>query len=299
MEQQYLSELSSILQEEDRVTRNSVTRSKFGSTIDCKNINTDFPLMTTKRVFWRGVVEELLWFLRGNTDANLLQEKGVGIWNGNSTQEFIQKCGLKYSPGDCGPIYGFQWRHYGAKYVNCKTDYTGQGIDQLKNCIKTILTDPSSRRIIMTAYNLEQIPEMVLPPCHVTYQFYVTKGKLNCFLYQRSGDMFLGVPFNLASTALLTTIIAHYTGLVPGDIRLSICDAHVYSNHVEAVKKQLERTPSKLPTVVIEDDTTGLITDNVDESVDLIINRIESLTFDKIKLTNYNQQSAIKAKMIP
>lgn len=299
MELQYLDELKSILLEKDRKTRNSVTKSKFGSVIECKDINSNFPLMTTKRIFWKGVVEELLWFLKGQTNSLLLQSKGVNIWQPNSDREFLDKLGFNNRKvGDCGPIYGFQWRHYGAKYVDCESLYEGQGIDQLKNCIKTILQDPHSRRIIMTGYNLEQINEMVLPPCHVSYQFYVSEGKLNCFLYQRSGDMFLGIPFNIASTALLITIIAHYTGLIPGTVRLNICDAHIYSEHIEAVNTQLDRIPGDLPIVKINDNISGVITDNIEESVNNILKRIESLTFDKIELIGYKHQGMIKAAMI-
>lgn len=299
MESQYLNELRLILSEKDRKTRNSITKSKFGSTIECENIDSGFPLMTTKRVFWRGVVEELLWFLKGQTNSLLLQNKGVNIWRPNSDREFLDKLGLHdRKVGDCGPIYGFQWRHYGAKYVDCESSYEGQGIDQLKNCIKTILQDPHSRRIIMTAWNLEAIDEMVLPPCHVNYQFYVSEGKLSCFLYQRSGDMFLGVPFNIASTALLTTIIAHYTGLTPGSVRINICDSHIYSEHNSSVNVQLERTPTKLPIVRINDSVDGLVTDNIDETVNNILKRIELLTIDKIELIGYNPQPAIKAEMI-
>jgi len=293
MEQQYLSLLQEISTCDERITRNSTTRSKFGALILAKDIVNNFPLLTTKRIYWKGVVEELLWFLKGNTNACLLQEKGVHIWDGNSTREFLDSRGQQTRQvGDCGPIYGFQWRHYGAKYVDCYTDYSNLGIDQLKECIKTIIEDPTSRRIVMTAYNLEQLPEMSLPPCHVMYQFYVTTdGHLNCFLYQRSGDMFLGVPFNIASTALLTSIIAHYTGLIPGDVRLDICDAHIYSEHLDAVNTQLQRVPTRLPTITINDDNTFV-------SVDDIMNKIESLTFDKIVLNGYNPQPTIKAPMI-
>lgn len=299
MELQYLIELRSILSQKDRDTRNSITKSKFGCVLDCLDINTKFPLITTKRVFWRGVVEELLWFLKGQTNSLLLEGKGVNIWQQNSSREFLDKLGFTTRQvGDCGPIYGFQWRYYGAKYVDCNTSYEGQGIDQFRNCIKTILTDPHSRRIIMTGYNLEQISEMVLPPCHVTYQFYVDENRLSCLLYQRSGDMFLGVPFNIASTALLTTIIAHYTGLIPGDIRLSIGDAHIYSDHIDAVKTQLERIPGDLPRIKINDSVKGLTTSDLEESVSNILKRIEALTPDKFELIGYNPQGTIKAPMI-
>lgn len=292
MEQQYLNELKSILQQPSRQTRNAVTRSQFGCTLEAENVSEAFPLFTTKRVFWKGVVEELLWFLRGQTDATLLASKGVHIWDGNSSREFLDKCGFtSREVGDCGPVYGFQWRHWGAKYVDCKTKYKGQGVDQLRNCIQALLTDKYSRRILLSGYNVSQLSEMVLPPCHVSYQFYVTgDDQLNCFMYQRSADMFLGAPFNVASTALLTTILAHYTSLKAGTVRLNICDAHIYEAHVHAVEEQVKRCPGFLPTVKILDD--------VPESVDEILERIENLTLDKIQLLDYKPQSAIKAEMI-
>lgn len=170
------------------------------------DLRKSFPLLTTKRVFWRGVAEELLWFIRGSTDAKLLQEKNVRIWDGNSTREFLDAAGFHAREvGDLGPVYGFQWRHFGAEYKTCKDDYTGQGIDQLKDVIERIKNKPEDRRIIMTAWNPSQIGEMALPPCHCLVQFYVADGELSCQLYQRSADMglvgqkFIKFRFNLIS----------------------------------------------------------------------------------------------------
>ena len=168
-----------------------------------------FPLLTTKSVFWRGVVEELLWFVRGQTDANILKDKGIHIWDGNTSREFLDGLGLKdRAVGDIGPGYGFQWRHFGAKYVDAHTDYTGQGVDQLAEIIHTIKTNPNSRRMILTAWNPAALREMALPPCHMMAQFYVKDNKLSCMLYQRSCDIGLGVPFNIASYALLLCMMA-------------------------------------------------------------------------------------------
>ena len=150
-----------------------------------------------------------------------------------------------------GPVYGFQWRHFGAEYKTCKDDYTGQGVDQLNNVINTIKTNPNDRRIIMSAWNPCDIPQMALPPCHCLAQFYVAEGELSCMLYQRSADMGLGVPFNIASYALLTYMIAHITGLKPGDFVHTLGDTHVYLNHIEPLKEQLLREPRKLPTMNI------------------------------------------------
>lgn len=204
-----------------------------------------FPLLTTKRVFMRGITEELLWFIRGSTNARELQEKKVHIWDGNSSRQFLDSVGFTdreegkfslvlsaelcmyhvafcisflYYPtllpiGDLGPVYGFQWRHFGAEYVNMFTDYTNKGIDQLNEVIHKIKTRPDDRRILMCAWNPIDVPKMALPPCHCLVQFYVANGELSCQLYQRSADMGLGVPFNIASYALLTYMIAHVTNL--------------------------------------------------------------------------------------
>ena len=159
-----------------------------------------FPLLTTKRVFWRGVAEELLWFIRGSTSAKELQEKNIHIWDGNGSREFLDKNGLGHrEEGDLGPVYGFQWRHFGADYQDMHADYSGQGVDQLAEVIDKIRNKPEDRRIIISAWNPAAIPEMALPPCHCFCQFYVANGELSCQLYQRSCDMGLGVPLNIAS----------------------------------------------------------------------------------------------------
>lgn len=223
------------------------------------NLRNQFPLLTTKRVFWRGVAEELLWFIRGSTDAKQLQEKNVRIWDGNSTREFLDASGFSdRQVGDLGPVYGFQWRHFGAEYGTCNDDYTGKGIDQLKEIIERIKVNPNDRRIIMTAWNPMQIPQMALPPCHCLAQFYVANGELSCLLYQRSADMGLGVPFNIASYALLTYMIAHVTNLKPGDFIHTLGDTHVYLNHVEPLKEQLERKPRPFPQLKIKREITDI-----------------------------------------
>ncbi|KAG8808522.1 Thymidylate synthase [Serendipita sp. 399] len=218
------------------------------------------PLLTTKRVFLRGVIEELLWFIRGSTDAKLLSNRGVKIWDGNGSEEFLEKRGLGHRrEGDLGPVYGFQWRHFGAKYVDCDTDYTGQGADQLQEVIRKIKEDPTDRRIIMSAWNPADLSLMALPPCHMFCQFYVhlpaedaptgTKPGLSCLMYQRSADLGLGIPFNIASYALLTHMIAHVTGTEARELIMQLGDAHIYRDHVEPLQKQLERTPRPFPTI--------------------------------------------------
>ncbi|XP_008468587.2 thymidylate synthase [Diaphorina citri] len=215
-EQQYLHLLDKIIKTGHKKSdRTGVgTLSLFGAQMRFDLTNGTFPLLTTKRVFWKGVVEELLWFIKGSTNAKELSDKGVKIWDPNSTREYLDSIGLvDRKEGDLGPVYGFQWRHYGAEYKDMFTDYTDQGIDQLQNIINTIKTNPNDRRIIMCAWNPIDMPKMALPPCHCLAQFYVADGKLSCQLYQRSADMGLGVPFNIASYSLLTYMIAHVTGL--------------------------------------------------------------------------------------
>ncbi|KAI0691257.1 thymidylate synthase [Cerioporus squamosus] len=215
------------------------------------------PLLTTKRTFLRGIVEELLWFVRGCTDAKQLSAKGVKIWDGNGSKEFLEKRGLGHRrEGDLGPVYGFQWRHFGAKYEDCDADYTGKGVDQLAECIDKIKHNPTDRRIILSAWNPAAIPEMALPPCHMMCQFYVqlppesdptSKPKLSCLMYQRSADLGLGIPFNIASYALLTHMVAHVTDTEPHELIIQLGDAHVYRDHVDALRTQLEREPRPFP----------------------------------------------------
>ncbi|XP_013602305.1 PREDICTED: bifunctional dihydrofolate reductase-thymidylate synthase 2 isoform X3 [Brassica oleracea var. oleracea] len=227
------------------------TLSKFGCQMTF-NLRRSFPLLTTKRVFWRGVVEELLWFISGSTNAKLLQEKGIHIWDGNASREYLDGIGLtEREEGDLGPVYGFQWRHFGAKYTDMHADYTGQGFDQLSDVINKIKNNPDDRRIIMSAWNPSDLKAMALPPCHMFAQFYVANGELSCQMYQRSADMGLGVPFNIASYSLLTCILAHVCDLVPGDFIHVIGDAHVYKNHVRPLQEQLENPPKPFPVLKI------------------------------------------------
>lgn len=217
-----------------------------------------FPLLTTKRVFWRGVAEELLWFVSGSTDATALAAKGIGIWDGNGSRAFLDSVGLGHrEEGDLGPVYGFQWRHWGAAYKTKRDDYKGAGIDQLAECIRLIKTDPTSRRIVMSAWDPASLPAMALPPCHMFCQFYVAGGELSCQMYQRSGDVGLGVPFNIASYALLTRLVAQVCGLVPGDLVHVLGDAHVYANHVEPLREQLLNSPRPFPVRKRERDGGG------------------------------------------
>jgi len=257
------------------------TISRFGAQMRF-SLRESFPLLTTKRVFWRGVAEELIWFIKGSTNGNDLSAKKIRIWEPNGTKDFLEKRGLGHrDEGDLGPVYGFQWRHFGAKYVDMHTDYTGQGFDQLADVINTIKTNPDSRRIIMSAWNPPDLALMALPPCHTMCQFFVVDGELSCQLYQRSGDMGLGVPFNIASYALLTVMIAHICDLKPGDFVHTLGDAHVYSNHVDPLKEQMKREPRAFPTLNIKRKVTS----------------IDDFTFDDFELEGYKPHPKIKMDM--
>lgn len=246
------------------------------------NLRNSFPLLTTKRVLWQAVAEELIWFIHGKTDANLLKQKGVNIWNANGSRKFLDSIGLtQRAEGDLGPVYGFQWRHFGANYDTCNKDYTSQGIDQLQTVIDQIRNDPNNRRIIMTAWNPMQLKEMALPPCHCLAQFYVANGELSCQLYQRSADMGLGVPFNIASYALLTYMIAHVTDLKPGDFIHTLGDAHVYNNHITALQEQIKRKPRPFPKLQFKR---------------RVLN-IEDFTFDDLEIIDYDPYPKIQMEM--
>ncbi|KAI5149239.1 thymidylate synthase [Enteropsectra breve] len=229
------------------------TKSLFGRQMRFSLKDNSFPLLTTKRVAFRVVLEELLFFIKGKTDNKLLKAKNVNIWNGNSTKEYMEKYGIQREEDDLGPVYGFQWRHYGAEYKTCKDSYEGLGIDQLANVIEEIKKNPTSRRLIVTAWNPAQLKEMVLPPCHTLFHFRVSGNKLDCLLYQRSGDVGLGIPFNIASYSLLLIIVARLTGLIPNEFIHTIGDTHVYSNHIEQLTVQAKRAPTKFPTLKLRE----------------------------------------------
>ena len=256
-EYQYIDQIKDILStgifKGDRTGTGTI--SKFGLTSRWSLRDNILPLLTTKRVFWRGVAEELFWFISGNTSAKALQDKGIHIWDGNGSREFLDKNGFSdRETGDLGPVYGFQWRHFGAEYKTMHDSYENQGVDQIKDVIHRIKTNPNDRRIILTAWNPCAISQMALPPCHMFAQFYVDvqAKELSCSLYQRSGDMGLGVPFNIASYALLTRLIAQVTGYNAGELVHVIGDAHVYNNHVLPLMEQVGRTPRPFPTLKID-----------------------------------------------
>lgn len=218
-----------------------------------------FPLITTKKLHMKSIIHELIWFISGDTNIRYLQENGVRIWNEWADEN-----------GDLGPVYGAQWRSFPRP--------DGTTVDQLAQVIEQIKTNPDSRRLIVSAWNPGQVDEMALPPCHLLFQFYVADGKLSCQLYQRSADVFLGIPFNIASYALLTHMIAHVCGLKVGDFVHTLGDAHIYSNHVEQVNLQLTRTPKKLPTLRFA----------------RTVDRIEDFRFEDIIIEGYDPDPHIK-----
>tara|TARA_Y100001958_G_scaffold160112_2_gene166442 strand:- start:1068 stop:2540 length:1473 start_codon:yes stop_codon:yes gene_type:complete len=281
-EYQYLNIIEDILKNgSKKQSRNSIVYSNFGCQMKF-DLRNGFPLLTTKRVPWKTVLRELIWFINGSTDNRLLQEKNVHIWDGNSTKEFLKTRGLEeYEIGDLGPIYGFQWRHFGAEYINHESDYSEKGIDQLQWIIDEIKNNPSSRRLIMSAWNPCDLDKMALPPCHVMTQFNIDGEYIDAQLYQRSGDLFLGVPFNIASYSFLLHIIGKITGYTPRYFIHTLGDTHIYENHIEAVNEQLTRVPSCFPKINVSN-----ITD---------INHIKESDFE---ILDYNYYPTIKAEMI-
>lgn len=290
-EYQYLNLINDVLiNGERRVGRNGEVISDF-----CKHLKFDlrdgFPLLTTKKMFLKGIIEELLFFIRGDTNSKILEEKGINIWKGNTSREFLDQNGFSdRKEGEMGPMYGSIWRNFNGLPFSDEKDYSSLksiefGIDQLKNVINEIKTNPNSRRILLTTYNPGQVKQGVLYPCHsVMIQFYVQNGFLDMFCYNRSSDLFLGVPFNLASSSLLLIIIAKLTNLIPRYLNLSLGDVHIYSEHEEQVKEQLTRYPYIWPNIILPEFRT--------------LEEVEKLTYEDFKLKNYYYYPSIKASMV-
>lgn len=260
---QYLDLLQHVLDhgilKEDRT--GTGTHSVFGYQMRF-NLQDGFPLLTTKKLHLKSIIHELLWFLKGDTNVKYLQANGVRIWNEWADEN-----------GDLGHIYGYQWRSW--------PDYNGGHIDQIKEAIDTIQNNPDSRRIIVSAWNVADLPQMNLPPCHAFFQFYVANGKLSLQLYQRSADIFLGVPFNIASYALLLMMVAQVTGLEAGDFVHTLGDAHIYNNHIEQVREQLSREPRGLPKMKLNPNVKSIF----------------DFKYEDFELTNYNPHPHIAGKV--
>ncbi len=260
---QYLDLLQHVLDhgilKEDRT--GTGTHSVFGYQMRF-NLQDGFPLLTTKKLHLKSIIHELLWFLKGDTNVKYLQANGVRIWNEWADEN-----------GDLGHIYGYQWRSW--------PDYDGGHIDQIKEAIDTIQNNPDSRRIIVSAWNVADLPQMNLPPCHAFFQFYVANGKLSLQLYQRSADIFLGVPFNIASYALLLMMVAQVTGLEAGDFVHTLGDAHIYNNHIEQVREQLSREPRAPPKMKLNPDVKSIF----------------DFKYENFELTDYNPHPHIAGKV--
>ena len=258
---QYLDLLQHILDsgvdKEDRT--GTGTRSVFGYQMRF-DLGAGFPAVTTKKLHFRSIIHELLWFLSGDTNVRYLQENGVRIWNEWADEN-----------GELGPVYGSQWRNWPTP--------DGQGIDQITQVIDQIQSNPDSRRHIVSAWNVGDVPQMALPPCHLLFQFYVAQGKLSCQLYQRSADVFLGVPFNIASYALLTMMVAQVCKLEPGEFVHTLGDAHLYANHLDQARLQLSREPRELPTMRLNPDVTSIF----------------DFQFEDFELLDYDPHPTIKA----
>ncbi|HEY9081965.1 MAG TPA: thymidylate synthase [Vicingaceae bacterium] len=271
--QQYLTLLDHILkngvQKGDRTGTGTLSCFGYQMRFD---LNEGFPCLTTKKLHLKSIIHELLWFIKGDTNITYLKENGVNIWNGWANEN-----------GDLGPVYGYQWRNW-----------NGEGIDQLSDLIEQIRTNPNSRRLMISAWNPSVLPDTsvsfaenvangkaALPPCHAFFQFYVANGKLSCQLYQRSADTFLGVPFNIASYALFTMMIAQVCDLEPGEFVHTFGDVHLYNNHIEQAQLQLQRTPKKLPTMKINPN----------------IKNIFDFTYEDFELVNYDPHPHIKAEV--
>jgi thymidylate synthase len=285
-EYQYLNIIQKIIDTGSwEMGRNGRVKSIFGEMMRFSLADGKIPILTTKKTAWKTCLKELLWFVRGDTDNALLQEQGVHIWDGNTSREFLDSRGLHhYREGLIGPGYGFQWRHFGGDY-DADTSPINRGVDQLQQIID-VLRDPAqrtSRRLIMTAWNPSQLDQMALPPCHMMCQFNVHDGnKLSCAMTQRSCDELLGVPFNIASYSFLTHLLAHHCGLEAHEFVYFKGNCHLYEDHIDAAKTQLERTPFEFPTLQM-----GAKRDNINDYV-----------VDDFVLSNYQCHEAIKAKMV-
>ena len=285
-EKQYLNLIKHI------INNGVLTKSRNGNTINTIGTmskyslkNNTMPILTTKKVAWKTCLKELLWFINGDTSNKTLKKQNVKIWNGNSTREFLDSRGLtSYEEDELGPIYGYQWRNWNAPYLGKNINHKGNGIDQLSSIIEN-LKDPQerfSRRLILSAWNVEQLNQMALPPCHVLSQFHVLdKDKLYCTLYQRSGDVGLGVPFNIASYAFLTHMIAKNCGLRAMELTHYIGNAHIYETHVDALKKQVDREPYDFPMLHLKSKE-----------------KIDDYMITDFDLVNYKYYPSIKMDMV-
>ena len=284
-EYQYLNLINDILKTGEIVEgRNGDAKTIIGASMCFDLQNGTLPLLTTKRLAWKTCLKELLWFVRGETDNNILSEQNVGIWNKNSSREFLDSRGLNNNrEGDLGPVYGHQWRHFNASYSGCDNDYTNKGVDQLENVVKALSCPKqrNSRRLIVSAWNPCQIDQMALPPCHILMHFNVIKDHLTCSVYQRSGDVGLGIPFNIASYSMLTHLIAWHCGLHAKEFHYYLGNCHIYDDHIEPLVEQTSRRPMKFPSLTFRKKR----------------DRIDQYKVSDFIIDDYNSYSTIKMDM--
>lgn len=284
-EEQYLELIKDLFENSSIENgRNGDTFCAIGSAMYFSLENNKIPILTTKKVAMKTCLKELLWFIKGQTNNKLLKEQKVHIWDLNGTKEFLESRGLSYEEDDLGPVYGHQWRFFNSPYSSCHEDYTNKGIDQLEKVIQDLKNPEtrSSRRHIISAWNPCQLDEMALPPCHVLFQFHVTHGnKLSCSLYQRSGDVGLGVPFNIMSYAAFTILIAKHCDLEPYEFIYYLGNTHIYKEHEEALRKQITREPYPFPTMQIREKRQN----------------INDYVLDDFEIKNYQYHESIKMNM--
>lgn len=244
-EKQYINHISYVqkngITKDDRTGVGTI--SVFGTHITF-DISDNIPILTTKRMAWKSCIEELLWFMRGESDAKILQKRGVKIWDGNTSREYLDKIGLNhYKTGDAGANYSFQWRHFGAKYIDCETDYTDQGFDQIEYIMNLMKNEPNSRRIVLSGWNPCDLNKTALPCCHMSAQWIIENNNISCMMTQRSQDVFLGAPFNILSYAVMTYIFALKFDYKPNKLIINVGDTHIYLNHINQINEQLKRAP--------------------------------------------------------
>ena len=285
-EHQYLDLIKTIIENgSDEKGRNGNVRVHIGASMRFSLKDNQIPFLTTKRLAWKTCLKELLWFLRGDTNNKHLKEENVHIWDDNGSREFLDSRGLHHlEEDDLGPVYGHQWRHFNANYDTCHTNYKGRGVDQIAYIIEQLKNPETrtSRRLVMSAWNPCQLDEMALPPCHVLCQFNVVNGnQLSCCLYQRSGDVGLGVPFNIASYAMLTRIIASLCDLEASEFIYFLSNAHIYDDHIDSLKEQIERQPYPFPKLIIKEK----------------IDNVDNISLENFEIKDYSYHSKITMKM--
>lgn len=302
-ENQYIDLIKDIIENGEKVqTRNGIVRKSFGQQ-NIFDLQKGFPLLTTKKMFFDGIIKELLFFIKGETNTNILTNQDVHIWEKNTSLEFLKERNLSYPKGDMGPMYGFNWRYFGAKYINCFYNYKHTGYDQLYYLVKSLLTKKHDRRHLLTTYDPANVSKSVLAPCHgIVVQFYISNKNnedyLHCKMYQRSVDIALGYPFNIASYALLVHLLCHITGYKPGKLIMTLGDTHIYEQHIIPLLEQINNKPIQFPNIEID---KKINYDNVDYFIDkekFLLHFLENIQPKDIVLKDYHPWPSIKIEMV-